>query len=83
MQSPIYQEWIQEDIKEAEARTKTKTIKTDIMEVLEERFDFIRKPLREKIEAITDIDLLRGLLKKSVKVSTLEEFERFLDLAIS
>lgn len=79
MQSQVYQEWIKEDIREAEAKERAKTLREDILEVLFERFDVVKKSLMEKINAIDDVSVLKALLKKSAKADSIEEFERFLD----
>jgi len=49
-----------------------------IVEVLEERFGTVDSSLMEKLTAIEDLGLLTSLHRKSVKIASIEEFERLL-----
>jgi len=55
------------------------TLQRDIQEVLEERFGRVKKGMGKKLAAIDDPAVLRSLLKKSVRVKSLEEFARLLE----
>jgi len=83
MQSQVYREWIEEDIREAEARAILQTLRENILEVLADRFEVVRQPLRAKINAVEDVGVLKALHKRSIKVASLEEFERQLDELVS
>lgn len=82
MDSPIYNEWVEEERKEAAQEAELQTTKRNIIELLVEKFDFIPKVMRENIENINDILILHDLFRKSIKVSTIEEFQEILDKAI-
>jgi hypothetical protein len=51
--------------------------------LLSEKFDFVPKSIRDNIESINDIAILEELLKKIIKVSTLEDFKVLLEKAKS
>jgi len=55
-----------------------KSTRDDIVEVLEERFGEIDNSIKEKLAAKEDLELLKSLLRKSVKIASIEEFERLL-----
>ena len=87
MNSPIYNEWIEEERKEAaEKAAKQATIKTtmkNLLELLSEKFDFIPKSIRADIEGINDIAILEELLKRIIKTNTLDDFKVLLERAKS
>jgi len=56
-----------------------KTLQEDILDVLAERFGLIKKGMGKKIKAIDDPLVLKSLHKKSVKVTSLEEFAGLLE----
>ena len=78
MGSPLYNEWMEEERKE----TATATSQKFIIESLAERFDIVPKKTRENIAQINDIVILTELFRKSIRVSTIEDFETILDKAI-
>lgn len=78
MGSPLYNEWMEEERKE----TAIATTQKNILELLAERFDIVPKKARENIAQITDIVILDQLFKKSIRVSTIEDFQTILDKAI-
>jgi len=78
MGSPLYNEWMEEERKEA----ATATTQKNIIELLAERFDIVPKKTRENIEEIKDIIILTELFRKSIRVSTIEDFQTILDKAI-
>lgn len=79
MQSEVYKEWIAEDIRKAEVAL----LRENILDVLTERFPVVRQPLRDKINAVGDVWVLKALHKWSVKASTLDEFEDHLNKIIT
>lgn len=89
MSSPIYNEWVEEERREAAERasgeatyrTSLKVTKAKIMGALEIKFEFVPKLIRESIEEINDIDILDGLFKKFIEVSSIEEFKESLNKA--
>ncbi|WP_449519257.1 hypothetical protein [Clostridium sp.] len=78
MESPLYNEWMEEERKESAIATTQK----NIIELLAERFDIVSKKTRENIEEIKDIVILTELIRKSIRVSTIEDFQTILDKAI-
>ena len=78
MGSPLYNEWMEEERKE----TSTANSQKFIIESLAERFDIVPKKTRENIAQINDIVILTELFRKSIRVSTIEDFETILDKAI-
>ena len=79
MQSPVYQEWIQEDIREAKALERALTLRENILDVLTERFGSSAKIVQDKINTIDDVGVLKMLLKKSAKATVMADFERFVN----
>ena len=83
----IVQDWINQGMEKGMAkgmekgmeRGEVKAIQEAILEVLSERFGIIKGGLSKKLAAIDDAAVLRPLLKKSIKVESLEEFARLLD----
>ncbi|WP_032122653.1 hypothetical protein [Clostridium amazonitimonense] len=90
MNSPIYNEWVEEErreaaekaAKEASLKAEVETTKKNIIDLLVEKFDFIPKEVRECIERINDILVLNELFKKSVKTITIEDFQKILEKAM-
>lgn len=58
MNSPIYNEWVEEERKEAAekaAKEATKmSLKKSLVELLTEKFDFVPKAVRDSIRAVRD-----------------------------
>jgi len=79
MSSPIYNEWVEEERKETAYKTSLKVTKSKILGALEIKFDFIPRSIKVNIEQIHDIDILDGLFKRSIKASSIEEFEESLE----
>lgn len=87
MNSPIYNEWVQEERKEAaeEAAEKatekaSKQMARKIMkELLVEKFDIIARRLSNKLDKIENIDDLQTLNKKIIKIDTIDNFEKLVD----
>ena len=82
MQSPLYQEWIEEERKEAAQKANINRLRMDISELLIEKFDFITKDITEKINSINDESILDSLIRKIIKTDTLEEYLNILNRAI-
>lgn len=79
MSSPIYNEWVEEERREAAERATEKNTKDNIIYLLESKFEFVPSDVKTQIEAIDDISILKGLLKKLLTVSSIEEFEALLN----
>jgi hypothetical protein len=72
------EEWIKEERADAKTEGKLEGKVEDILELLE----VLGTPsvaLRERMFAITDLQILKKLLSKAARVQSLEEFEAFLD----
>jgi len=83
MQSEVYKEWIADDIREAEARGAAQAMRENILDILTDRFTVVRQPLRDKINTVADVGVLKALLKQSARVTSLEEFDHQLEKLIS
>lgn len=85
MNSPLFNEWVEEERKEAAEKAAEKATKESarkyIIELLAEKFDFVSKDIRNSVETIDDIAVLDELIKKIIKVDTIEAFERLLEKA--
>jgi len=82
MDSPLFHEWVEEERKEAakEATEKAQkdTTKKNILDLLLEKFDFVPKDIREDVQSMDDIEALDGLVKKIIKVDTIDDFKNLL-----
>jgi hypothetical protein len=82
-EASIVQEWINEGVEKGRKAGKLEgeieTLRRDIQEVLEGRFGRIKRGMGRKLAAIDDPAVLRLLLRKSVKVESLEQFARLLE----
>jgi len=74
-EADIVKEWL----RERGEKGKIETLREDIMEVLQERFGIMKKGINKQLQEIDDPSLLKFLLKKSIKVQSLEEFEKVLE----
>lgn len=85
MNSPLFNEWVEEERKEAAKKATKEAIKESakkyIIELLTEKFDFVTKDIRETIDSIDDIEILDELLKKIIKLDTIEDFKNLLTKA--
>ncbi|OLS02608.1 RpnC/YadD family protein [Tissierella creatinophila] len=83
MNSSLFEEWIDEERKEAAEKATKEAIKNNnkekIIETLELKFDFISKDTREYIKSIDDNDILNRLFAKAIKVVRIEDFEELLE----
>ncbi|MGO1469623.1 MAG: hypothetical protein ACTHW2_06350 [Tissierella sp.] len=75
MNSPLFEEWVSEERKEAVRDTNKKRI----IETLELKFDFISKNTREYIESIEDDNIINRLFEKAIKTVSVEDFEKLLE----
>lgn len=83
MGSPLFEEWAKEERKEAAEKARKEAIRENtienIIDILSERFDFVPKYIREKLETINDTEILNELVRKAVRIETLEGFDRLLE----
>lgn len=79
MSSPLFEEWVEEERKEAAEKARKDAIREKIIELLEMKFDIISKSTKEYITSINDKDILNRLFAKAVKVVKIEDFEELLD----
>ena len=82
MNSPLFNEWVEEERKEATIAANKKSARKYITDLLIEKFDFVPKSLRDSIDSLDDIVALEELLKKIIKIETLEDFKILLGKAI-
>jgi len=82
-EADIVQDWINEGLQKGIGigmeQGEVKAIREAILDVLSERFGTFRKGLSKKLGAIDDPAVLRSLLRKSIRVKSLEEFARLLE----
>ena len=91
MSSPLFNEWVEEERKEAAEKATEKatkeaqieTTKKNILSWLSEKFDFVPKNIIESVLAIDDIAVLDWLHKKIIKVETIENFNHLIEEAMS
>ncbi|HSH35092.1 hypothetical protein [Schnuerera sp.] len=79
MGSPLFEEWAKEERKEAAEKARKEAIRENTIDILSERFDFVPKYIREKLETINDTEILNELVRKAVRIETLEGFDRLLE----
>lgn len=86
MNSPIYNEWVEEERKEAAEKASKETAinitKKNMLDLLEEKFDIIPKVIYEKIDKIDNLNSLQLLNKKILKVDDIEKFEKLIDIIL-
>ena len=89
MNSPVFNEWVEEErkeaatkaAKEAAEKAQKEAAKKYIIDLLTEKFDFVPKIIRENIDNLEDIAILDELHKKIIKINTIEEFKIMLEKA--
>lgn len=81
MNSPLFNEWVEEERKEAAKEAAKESAKKYILELLTEKFDFISKDIRETLESIDDISVLDELHKRIIKLNSIEDFQNLLTKA--
>lgn len=86
MNSAIYNEWVEEERREsaikASKEATIKSVKKNLIELLEGRFDIIPLSVRKNIEIINEEYILDELFKKAIKIGSIEEFEALLAKAL-
>lgn len=90
-EASIVQDWINEGIekglaqglekgrKQGKLEGEVEALQGAILDILEDRFGMVKKGIGKKLAAIDDPAVLWSLLKRSVKVESLEEFARLLE----
>jgi hypothetical protein len=81
MKSSLFDDWMEEDRKETTKKTALKTTPKNIIDLLAEKFDFVPKVISEDIDSIDNSIVLDELLKKIIKINTVEEFKMLLERA--
>lgn len=79
MNSPLFEEWVSEERKEAAEIAARESSKKRIIETLELKFDLISKDTREYIKSIEDDSIINTLFAKAIKVVKIEDFEELLE----
>ncbi|MBW9173602.1 Rpn family recombination-promoting nuclease/putative transposase [Clostridium estertheticum] len=82
MSSPLFNEWVEEERKEAAQKAQIETTRKNILALLSEKFDFVPKNIIESVMVIDDIAVLDWLVKKIIKVETIENFEHLIEEAM-
>ena len=78
MNSPLYEEWVKEERKEATMKATINAKRENIIEVLIERFEFVPENIIEELNNIESLSILNQLFTKSIKVASLDEFSKLL-----
>ena len=79
MKSALYQEWIAEEREEAAKEADIKRLRIVITEILIEKFDYVTKEIKEKLNTINDEEILDSLFRKAVRIESIESFETLLE----
>ena len=82
MNSPIYNEWVEEERKEATEKASLENSKKKLIELLEGRFDILQLSIRKNIKEIKEESILDELFKKAINIPSVEDFENLLNKAI-
>jgi predicted transposase YdaD len=77
MQSPIYQEWVKEERAEAEEKGRVEgrgeTKQEDICKFLARRFGIDSAEAQEKVQQLTNLEILDNVLTELFVANSLEE----------
>jgi len=79
MDSELLKEWTAEERKEAAEKAAIETSLSMLLRLIDEKFDFVPKRIKDRLQEIKDVEILQSLSTKMVKVSTLEEFEQYME----
>jgi len=82
MSSPLFNEWVEEERRDAAEKAQIETTKKNILALLSEKFDFVPKNIIESVIVIDDIAVLDWLHKKIIKVETIENFYQLIEEAM-
>jgi trimethylamine:corrinoid methyltransferase-like protein len=90
MNSPIYNEWVEEERREAAekaakeaAKEATKeTTRNLIKETIDEKFDIVPKSIYDKLAKIDNIDALQSVFKKTLRIDSIDKLEKLLDIIL-
>jgi predicted transposase YdaD len=78
-EASIVQDWINEGMEKGMEKGEIKALQGAILDVLEERFGMVKKGIGKKVKVIDDPAMLKFLLKKGIKSTSMEDFERLLE----
>src|SRR6056297_800527 len=79
MKSALYQEWIAEEREEAAKEAIIRNLRIVITELLIEKFDYVTKEIKEKLNTINDEEILDSLFRKAVRIDSVKSFETLLE----
>jgi hypothetical protein len=74
----IAQKWLEEGIQQGMHEGALKNARKSMLDVLEARFDMVPLDIIKTIHGIDEIVMLESLLKKTIKVQSLDEFRNIL-----
>lgn len=78
MNSPLFNEWVEEERKEAAQKATISKSKEIIIDQLIAKFDFIPPAIREQLSKVNDQEILDSLLRRIIKITEIEEFEQLI-----
>jgi hypothetical protein len=73
MSQAVKQTWEEWMLEQGEAKGQLRAKREALRDLLEERFGPLPEEVAQRIEAITDLDRLRSLLRQAVHVQSLDE----------
>ena len=75
MSQTVQQTWEQWMLEQGEAKGKILAKRETLRDLLEERFGPLPEAVAQRVEAITDFDRLRALLRQVVHIQALDELQ--------
>jgi predicted transposase YdaD len=83
MQSPIYQEWVKEERAEAEEKGRVETKQEVICKFLARRFGIDSAETQEKVQQLTNLEILDNVLTELFVANSLEEAQNIIKEGIN
>ena len=80
MNSPLFEEWVKEERDEAAKKARELATRDNIIEVLTQKFEFVSEDIIEELNNIKSLSMLNQLFTRSIKVTSLEEFNKFVKI---
>ena len=82
----IAEEWIQEGfergMQQGMQQGMLQTARNNVLDILEVRFETVPQSILKRLKEINDPDILKMLLKKALRSSSMDEFRKTLDIIL-
>jgi flagellar biosynthesis/type III secretory pathway protein FliH len=75
------QEGLKQGLKQGLQKGKIQEAQEAVLDILEARFDVVLESLVREVRAIEELQVLKALLRSSIKVATLVEFQELVKKA--